>query len=302
MFDFWHDFCNISDMRNISYILAVFLLTLSVHSEVIWEILPESTNVVSQKSTQLKMTATWTGFETISVRTPRFKELKGALVKDIVSYNESKPGAGGTQHTATYVIELLVTNAPGTSVETGLIEVMSRGLEDSEFKSSDLSGVTLNVRGSALPWLLIGSAAAVIFAALLIFFAVKKKNAKKADARPEQNLEEEYLSKLEESKELRLKGETAAYFGKCEGLLRNYLRAKYSIADLDSFGEKEAKEMSVDQRMLRTAKEVCALCFNVRYAGYEPSAMEEKRAYDFLKELLIRNKPNRQKDTDELYI
>lgn len=288
-------------MRKTIYIIAVFLLALSVYSEVKWEILPESTNVVSQKSTQLKMTATWTGYETISVRTPRLKELKGALVKDIVSYNESKPGVGGTQHTATYVIDLLVTNAPGTVVETGLIEVMSRGLEDSEFSSSDLAGVTLNVRSARLPWLVIAAALAIVLAAALVF-VLKKKTAKKSAAQPEQNLEEEYLAKLEESKELRLKGETAAYFGKCEELLRSYLRAKYSIADLDSFGEKEALENGVDQRMVRTAKEVCALCFNVRYAGYEPSAMEEKRAYDFLKELLIRNKPNRQKETDELYI
>lgn len=288
-------------MRNIFYMITVFLLALSVYSEVKWEILPESTNVVSQKSTQLKMTATWTGYETISVRTPRFKELKGALVKDIVSYNESKPGVGGTQHTATYVIDLLVTNAPGTVVETGLIEVMSRGLEDSEFSSSDLAGVTLNVRNARLPWLVIAAALAIVLAAALVFI-LKKKTAKKSAAQPEQNLEEEYLAKLEESKELRLKGETAAYFGKCEELLKSYLRAKYSIADLDSFGEKEALENGVDQRMVRTAKEVCALCFNVRYAGYEPSSMEEKRAYDFLKELLIRNKPNRQKETDELYI
>ena len=283
------------------YIIAVFLLALSVYSEVKWEILPESTNVVSQKSTQLKMTATWTGYETISVRTPRFKELKGALVKDIVSYNESKPGVGGTQHTATYVIDLLVTNAPGTVVETGLIEVMSRGLEDSEFSSSDLAGVTLNVKSVRLPWLVIAAALVIVLATALVF-VLKKKTAKKSAAQPEQNLEEEYFAKLEESKELRLKGETAAYFGKCEELLRSYLRAKYSIADLDSFGEKEALENGVDQRMVRTAKEVCALCFNVRYAGYEPSSMEEKRAYDFLKELLIRNKPNRQKETDELYI
>lgn len=288
-------------MRKMIYIIAVFLLALSVYSEVKWEILPESTNVVSQKSTQLKMTATWTGYETISVRTPRFKELKGALVKDIVSYNESKPGVGGTQHTATYVIDLLVTNAPGTVVETGLIEVMSRGLEDSEFSSSDLAGVTLNVKSVRLPWLVIAAALVIVLATALVF-VLKKKTAKKSAAQPEQNLEEEYLAKLEESKELRLKGETAAYFGKCEELLRSYLRAKYSIADLDSFGEKEALENGVDQRMVRTAKEVCALCFNVRYAGYEPSSMEEKRAYDFLKELLIRNKPNRQKETDELYI
>lgn len=288
-------------MRKTIYIIVVFLLALSVYSEVKWEILPESTNVVSQKSTQLKMTATWTGYETISVRTPRFKELKGALVKDIVSYNESKPGVGGTQHTAIYVIDLLVTNAPGTVVETGLIEVMSRGLEDSEFSSSDLAGVILNVRSARLPWLVIAAALAIVLAAALVFI-LKKKTAKKSAAQPEQNLEEEYLAKLEESKELRLKGETAAYFGKCEELLKSYLRAKYSIADLDSFGEKEALENGVDQRMVRTAKEVCALCFNVRYAGYEPSSMEEKRAYDFLKELLIRNKPNRQKETDELYI
>ena len=288
-------------MRKTIYIIAVFLLALSASSEVKWEILPESTNVVSKKSTQLKMTATWTGYETISVRTPRLKELKGALIKDIVSYNESKPGVGGTQHTATYVIDLLVTNAPGTVVETGLIEVMSRGLEDSEFTSSDLAGVTLNVRSAKLPWAVIAAVLAIVLAAAL-FFILKKRTAKKSEAQPEQNLEEEYLAKLEESRDLRLKGETAAYFGKCEELLKSYLRAKYSIADLDSFGEKEAQDNGVDQRMVRTSKEVCALCFNVRYAGYEPSAMEEKRAYDFLKELLIRNKPNRQKEADELYI
>ena len=288
-------------MRKMIYIIAVFLLALSASSEVRWEILPESTNVVSKKSTQLIMTATWTGYETISVRTPRLKELKGALIKDIVSYNESKPGVGGTQHTATYLIDLIVTNAPGTVVETGLIEVMSRGLEDSEFTSSDLAGVTLNVRSAKLPWAVIAAVLAIVLAAAL-FFILKKRTAKKSEAQPEQNLEELYLAKLEESRELRLKGETAAYFGKCEELLKSYLRAKYSIADLDSFGEKEAQDNGVDQRMVRTSKEVCALCFNVRYAGYEPSAMEEKRAYDFLKELLIRNKPNRQKEADELYI
>ena len=78
--------------KNIYIILALIVYALAAFSEVRWEILPESTNVVSKKSAQLKMTATWTGFETVSVRTPRLKELKGALVQDIMSYNESKPG------------------------------------------------------------------------------------------------------------------------------------------------------------------------------------------------------------------
>ncbi|MBR5901042.1 hypothetical protein IKZ40_01705 [bacterium] len=287
--------------KNIYIILALIVYALAAFSEVRWEILPESTNVVSKKSAQLKMTATWTGFETVSVRTPRLKELKGALVQDIMSYNESKPGTGGTEHTATYVIDLLITNAPGTQVETGLIEVMSRGLEDSEFTSSELPGVTLNVRGSRLPWFVAGAFLALAAAALLVFI-LRRKVRGKSEAIPEQSLEESYLSKLEESKELRLRGETAAYFGTLEELIRSYLRAKYSVADLDSFGEKEAQGMSVDQRMIRTAKEICSVSFNVRYANYEPSSMEEKRAYDFLKELLIRNKPNREKEADELYI
>ena len=289
-------------MRKTIYIIVVFILALTVYSDVKWEITPESTNVFSQRSTQLKMTATWSGYETISVRTPRLKEPKGALVQDIMSYNESKPGAGEVKHTATFVIDLLITNAPGTTVETGLIEVMSRDLESSEFSKTDLSGVTLNVKSPALPWLVISGILLAALAAAAAVFIVKKKGAKNSSSLPEKSLEETYLEKLEESRELRLKGETAAYFGTCEELLRSYLRAKYYIADLDSFGEKEAQETSVDPRMVRTAKEICALCFNVRYANYAPSSMEEKRVYDFLKELLIRNKPNRQKETDELYI
>ncbi|MBO7543247.1 hypothetical protein J6T93_05000 [bacterium] len=288
-------------MRKSFYIIATLILATGVLAEVNWEVVPESTNVVSKDPVQLKITATWSGYETISVRTPRLKELKGALIQDIVSYNESKPGQGGVQHTATYLVELLITNAPGTVVETGLIEVMSRGLEDSEFTSSELAGVSLNVRSSKLPWLIPGAAVLVALCAAAVFL-FRKRSSGKAGQVSERNLEEEYLSELEESKELRLKGEQAAYFGKCESLIRSYLRAKYSVADLDSFSEKKAQENGVDHRMIRTAKDICALAFNVRYANYEPSAMEEKRAYDFLRELLIRNKPSRQKETDELYI
>lgn len=287
-------------MRKTIYIFIVFLLALSVYSEVTWEVLPESTNVVSQKSTQLKMTATWTGFETVSVRTPRLKELKGALVNDIVSYNESKPGPGGTQHTATYVIDLLVTNAPGSVVETGLIEVMTRGLEDQEFSSSTVPGVVLNVKRSYrfLIFALAGLGALLI----LLLFVILKKARPRSAAKEEASLEETLLGELEECKTLRMKGEIAAYFEKCEDILRRYLRYKYALPDLDSADEKEALEKSLDQRMLRAAKELCSVSFNVRYAGYQPSSQEEKRIFDFIKELLLRNRPCRTDEQDELYI
>ena len=288
-------------MRKTIYIIIVFLLALSTYSEVTWEVLPESTNVVSQKSTQLKMTATWTGFETVSVRTPRLKELKGALVKDIVSYNESKPGPGGTQHTATYVIDLLITNAPGTVVKTGLIEVMTRGVEDQEFSTATIPGVTYNVRTS--PLLFIIPAAALLFIliwAVLSFFF--KKLRPKKETKNEESLEEAFLRELTECKELRMKGENSTYFEKCESILRRYLRQKYAIANLDDLGEKEIMEKGLDQHLIRTARELCSVSFNVRYAGYQPSSQEEKHFYDFVNELLLRNRPCSISEEDELYI
>ena len=288
-------------MRKTFYIIATLILATSVLAEVSWEIMPERTNVVSKNRTQLKLTATWSGYETLSVRTPRFKDLKGALVQDVVSFNESKPGEGGVKHTATFLFDLLVTNAPGSAVELGTIEVMSRGPMDSEYAVSSLEGPSLNVRSARTKWF-IAAGALLLALASLPFFLRKKLFRAKKEALPEKSLEDELLLELEECKSLKLKGETAAYFGKCESLIRSYLRAKYSVADLDSFSEKEAQENGVDHRMIRTAKELCALAFNVRYANYEPSSQEEKRIYDYLRELLIRNRPNRQRETDELYL
>ncbi len=287
-------------MRNFLYISMLLFVALTAAADIRWEIQPEATNVSQRSRVQLKVIARWSNFEVFSVRTPRLKELKGAEVQDVVSFNESRPGMGKIEHSATYVFDLLVTNAPGSVVETGLIEVMTRGPEDQEFSSSTVPGVTLNVRKSSFLWILPAAAAAVLLLGALFFLG--RKLVPKKEAAPEESLEDECLRELEECKELRLKGDSGAYFEKCENILRLYLRRKYSIADLEGLGEKEIMERGLDQRMIRTARELCALSFNVRYADCQTSGQEEKRFFDFIKEILTRNRPCRVSEEDELYI
>ena len=289
-------------MRNFFY-LALVLTALISLAEVKWEISPYSTNVTEKGRVRLQFSASWPGSEPCAVRTPKFPAPKGVQILDVTSYNETTPSENGAAHRAVYLFDLLVTNAPGTLAETGEIEVNTRPYGAENYVSSTIPGISFKVTTKKGPWLL-GCSALLLLAALAIFLLGKKviaaKNKKNITSGP--SLEERYQEKLSETRALRLSGETAAYFLACEEILRSYLREKYGVAKIEDWREEKDLYSGVERSLINTAKELTSISYNVRYAGYEPSSAEEKRIYDFINELLTRNRPLKTTDAENLYL
>ena len=77
-------------MRKSFYIIATLILATGVLAEVNWEVVPESTNVVSKDPVQLKITATWSGYETMSPLCWGWNALRTFVISLLFSLNSCR--------------------------------------------------------------------------------------------------------------------------------------------------------------------------------------------------------------------
>lgn len=244
---------------------------------------------------------------TYVVYTPTMPQLSGMKIADHVPFGETLGGVSQTLQRIVHQFRLLVTNAAGTRVETGPIVLQYRRGDQEERQARELAGLTLNVvkrthRG--LRGVVIGAVGVMVAGVgvlgLSAYWLRRRRGVATAAAEP--CIECKYMAELEASKRLRIEGELAKYFLTLEQLLRDYLRAKYCIGNIEEWHGGGNGRCGLDERSMGVAKELVGLAQQVRYAGYVPSTHEQRRMYEFIEELLQRNQPRRQAPEEMMYL
>jgi len=149
---------------------------------------------------------------------------------------------------------------------------------------------------------LAAGAAAGLGACVLAVSAYTFRRRSRSAAETAPCIECRFLAQLEESKRARLDGDLPRYFLTLEQLLRAYLRAKYCIGSLEDWHAPANGPAGLDERTMAVARELAHMAQRVRYAGYAPSAHEQRRMHEFLHSLFIRNQPRRQTPDEHLYL
>ncbi len=115
-------------------------------------------------------------------------------------------------------------------------------------------------------------------------------------------LEDMYLSQLEDVQKLRVEGDTAGYFHAIEDLIRGYMREKYHICNIETWAARFNGPAGPDDTTVDVARRLLELSHSVRYADYTPAPYEFERMYSFLHTVCQQNKPEAQIPVEELYI
>jgi len=147
-------------------------------------------------------------------------------------------------------------------------------------------------------WMIKWIVLAVVLLAIFIFLwswrsKVQERKRKEAEAVKVVALEEEYLTQLRESVNLKspeLKINEA--FWLLSKITRKYLSQKYQIPAMESTTEKiiaELSEFELDQAMLNNIQEILTVSDLAKFAGSEGNRNELDRSYTLLEAILERN-------------
>lgn len=292
-------------------LLAVLLfgaLALNVRAEVVFRVYggcgTVEVNEVEEGGTfDLTVSAEWPQGMTYVIYTPELPQLEGMWVTDHVPFGETLAGVSQAVQRIVHQFKLVVTNVAGVKVGTGPIVVTYRRGDREERERRELSGLEVRVVERRRVWKggILGGAlgAVVVGAGLAGLYAYKGRCKGGKVACEEENVEQKYLRRLEESGRLRMEGELGEYFTAMERVLRDYLREKYCIGNVEECGKDAAVRAGLDERSIVIVKELVGLAQRVRYAGYVPSAHEQRRMHEFIKDLLERNCPRRKEPEEE---
>lgn len=145
-----------------------------------------------------------------------------------------------------------------------------------------------------IKWLVLAVVLLAIFILLWVWrMKVQERKRKAAEAVKVVALEEEYLTQLRESVNLKspeLKINEA--FGLLSKITRKYLSQKYQIPALESTTEKIIAELSgfnLDQAVINNIQEILAVSDVAKFAGSAGNRAELDRAYTLLEAILERN-------------
>ncbi|MCX7847290.1 MAG: hypothetical protein N2595_04595 [bacterium] len=267
----------------------------------------EVSEVEEEGTVDLTVSAEWPqGAETYVIYTPMMPELSGMKVMDHIPFGETLSEVTQVLQRIVHQFKLVVTNAAGTRVGTGPIIVEYRRGDGGDRERRELSGLSLRVvkrRGGLGSGVVAGALGVLAVAAGLVgVSSYGRRKRGRGEGREEVSLESRYLEELEGSKRWRVEGELGKYFAVLERILREYLREKYCIGNIEEWEVGERGHGALDERSVGVAKELVGLSQRVRYGGHVASVYEQRRMYEFVKELLERNCPRREAPEELKYV
>jgi hypothetical protein len=147
-------------------------------------------------------------------------------------------------------------------------------------------------------WMIKWIVLAVVLLAIFIFLwswrrMVQERKRKEAEVVKVVALEEEYLTQLRESVNLKSPGlKISEAFSLLSKIARKYLSQKYQIPALESTSEKIIAELSgfeLDQAVINNFEEILTVSDLAKFAGSEGNRNELDRTYTLLEAILERN-------------
>jgi len=294
-------------MKKLSIILLILILSGSVNGSVSFSIDYTDETVHANGTTELTLSAEWPqGSNSYIIYTPVMPQLLGLKIIDHITFGQSLTVNSQVVQRAVHLFKFAVTNSAGMGTETGPIFIDYRLSGSKEKLHRQLSGVKYKVtrfRSNFLKILIPVAIILLLFPIILTIIIIKVLRRKK-DVVISANLsiEDAIIKKLENVKRYRLEGDIKKYFHELSELIKKYFRKKYQIGSILDFNPKLIEKAGPDKHTLFTACELLRLSHDVCYAGHQPSSHEQERIYNFLKKMLMRNRPHKSKLEDELYL
>jgi hypothetical protein len=252
------------------------------------------TAVRSQCIYDLTIVAEWPQSDvTYVVYTPTMPQLSGMVIKDHIPFGESASSPSQMLQRVVHHFKLLVTNSPGVVADTGPIFVEYRQSDREERDHRQLANIAFEVLPAQCNRWIVSSvgvgALGLTTAAGWLFLARRRRQRWSAALCTTVCVEDEFLKRLDATRHLRLEGDMVRYFAALEEILRDYVRVKYHIGNIEESNSNGA--LGLDERTRAVARDIVALARNVRYGGHVPSAYEQTRFHDFVRTLISRNQP-----------
>jgi len=285
--------------------LLLLLLTYFANANIDFKVdYPQTEKISANSEIEMMITAEWVqGDETYLIFKPSLPGILGLSISEHISFGETLTSNSQTLQRIIHLYKFSITNNPGELVESGNIFVDYRNAKHEEIQHKQLAGFSFEVDSSDHNILTISVS---IILVLVIFFVIisRKKNFfnKKTQKYSGLIIETEFLKKLNEIKRLSLEGNLSLYFQELEILLREYFRQKYNIGSLEDWKTNSNSSTGPDKKTLIVIMDLLKLCRDVRYAGTIPNTYDQKRTFNFLKNLFTKNLPRQALKNDELYL
>ena len=257
---------------------------------------------------ELTVSAEWPqGTNTYVIYTPTMPQLIGVSVIDHVTFGQSLTVNSQIVQRMVHLFKLAVTNRPGEEAETGPIFIDYRPASLQEKQHRKLSGLTFTVsppERKALKITVAAVGAALLLGGAVTLMAVRLSRKKKTvtNVQISPAIEDPLLQKLEQIRRLRIEGDIKLYFHELESLIKEYFRTKYRIGSVMDWSPQTSGRTGPDHHTMTAARELLSLSHNVCYAGYKPNSHDQDRMFDFLRRLLLHNRPHESLPEEELYL
>ena len=295
-------------MKNLSIIFITLILSAVVDGNVSFNVDCTDATVQSKGTAEITLSAEWLqGSNSYIIYTPVMPQLLGMKIIDHITFGQSLTVNSQVVQRTVHLFKFAVTNDAGTEAETGPIFIDYRLSGSEEKMHHQLSGVKFKVTGFGdkyskllIPGLIVLLLIPIILTIIIIKLSRRKKVAANISGSP--SIEDSIIEELENIKLYKLEGDTKRYFHELSELVKKYFRKKYQIGSILDFNPKELGKAGPDKHTLSTACELLKLSHDVCYAGYQSSNHEQDRIYNFIKKMLMKNRPHKTNASERLYL
>lgn len=293
------------DMRNLIFIFFTLIFAEFVSGNVSFNVACSDETVPINSIAEITISAEWPqGSNTYMIYTPIMPQLLGLKIIDHITFGQATTINSQIVQRVVHLFKFSITNNAGT--ETGPIFIDYRASGSDEKQHHKLSGIkftTVRLGGGLLKTLIFASVLLLLISIISTIIIIKLSQRKsKKIVLNNSSIEDTIIEELEEIKRYKIDGDVKQYFHKLDALIKKYFRTKYQIGSLLDVNFESNGKTGPDKHTLSTACGLLELSHNVCYADYQPSNQEQDRIYNFLKKILLNNRPHKPQSEEELYL
>ena len=293
------------DMKNLIFIFLTLIFAEFVSGNVSFDVACTDETVPINGTAEITITAEWPqGSNTYVIYTPLMPQLLGLKIIDHITFGQATTINSQIVQRVVHLFKFSITNNAGT--ETGPIFIDYRLSGSDEKQHHKLPGIkftTIRLRRDLLKTLIFASVLLLLIPIIstIIIIKLSRKNSKK-NVLNNSSIEDTIIEELDKIKRYKIEGDVKRYFRKLDALIKKYFRMKYQIGSLLDVNLESNGKVGPDKHTLLSACELLKLSHNVCYADYQPSNQEQDRIYNFLKKILLNNRPHKPQSEEELYL
>ena len=293
------------DMKNLIFIFLTLIFAEFVSGNVSFDVACTDETVPINGTAEITITAEWPqGSNTYVIYTPLMPQLLGLKIIDHITFGQATTINSQIVQRVVHLFKFSITNNAGT--ETGPIFIDYRLSGSNEKLHHKLPGIkftTVRFQHNILKILILSGVLILLIPIIstIIIIQLSRKKTKKSVLN-NSSIEDAIIEELEKVKRYKIEGNIKRYFHKLDELIKKYFRIKYQIGSLLDVNPESNGKAGPDKHTLLSACELLKLSHNVCYADYQPSNPEQDRIYNFLKKILLNNRPHKPQSEEELFL